>query len=102
MYLLFGGQFYYARGGCHDYLACSDDLDQLVKVAKHIADITASKIYSIDWWHIVDSSNPVAIVAKSQDQAHGVDEFDLESVLSLPSVRLMRQAKGSGKKKGTS
>lgn len=65
-YILFAhSEFYYARGGAHDYFGSGEEADSLVKCAQD-HDFLA-------WWHVFDTEDN-KIVAASRYQAHGVDE----------------------------
>ena len=66
-YLLFGGVFYYAKGGANDFLGCANEVDSLTESE-------VLKDYRIDWWHIFDTKTR-EIIAGSQTQAHGAEDF---------------------------
>lgn len=76
-YLLFGGEFYYAKGGFHDFIISSDDLGTLIEPARKTAEDTVCHFESLDWWHIVDSETG-KIVAGTESQAYGADDLDGE------------------------
>lgn len=65
-YILFGGDFYYAKGGYHDIVSCGEGLGELEQKANNNEDL--------DWWHIYDTSTG-NIVKASKFQAHGVDYY---------------------------
>lgn len=44
-YILFGGGDYYPLGGANDLSSCSDDIDELIILARK---------FRGDWWHIFD------------------------------------------------
>ena len=65
-YLLFAhSEFYYARGGAHDYFGAGEEVDPLVKYAQDHD--------FLSWWHVYDTTER-KIVAASRFQAHGVDD----------------------------
>lgn len=68
MYYLFGGEFYYAKGGKDDFIAKHEDLDVLV-----IISVDKAMTNAIDWFHIVDSD--MKIVCGTLYQAHGSDDL---------------------------
>lgn len=63
-YMLFAGEFYYAKGGVQDYIASSDDLTQLEDRA----------LEGYEWFHIIEVST-MTIVSATTTQAHGSDEI---------------------------
>ena len=66
-YLLFaGGDFYYAKGGGHDYIGSGDSVRPLVEDARDAEDFYA-------WWHVYCTVE-CKIVAGSRYQAHGVND----------------------------
>jgi hypothetical protein len=65
-YILFAhSEFYYAKGGGHDYLGSGNYVDSLVQYAKD-HDFLA-------WWHVFDTVTR-KIVAASRYQAYGIAE----------------------------
>lgn len=48
-YLLFAGSLYYPSGGWDDFIASFDTVDECVARAK-------TDPYSMDWWHILDTT----------------------------------------------
>ncbi len=68
-YILFGGSFYYAKGGYHDYIIGASTYVKLINYAKTIVNETAYYQDSIDWWHILDIETN-QIIAKTSEQAY--------------------------------
>jgi hypothetical protein len=69
-YLLFSGEFYYARGGWHDSPRPFDDLDEATQLAER-----RLRMHGHEWWHVVDLQE-MKIVAGSVEQAHGADRCE--------------------------
>lgn len=66
-YLLFSGEFFYARGGWWDSMKGFDDLAEAIKLANERVDERGH-----EWWHVIDLTTN-EIVAQSDRQAYGVD-----------------------------
>ncbi len=62
---LFGGEYYYARGGMHDLIDTFDDVDSAVAEGN-----TKRLRGSIEWWHVFDRATGDIIYA-TKDQAYG-------------------------------
>lgn len=69
-YWLFGGEYYYAKGGMNDLQTMSDDFMAL----KAEAEVEYSE-GNLDWWHITDIES-LRTEARSEHQAHGVRSDD--------------------------
>lgn len=67
-YLLFSGETYYARGGWHDGATRFNTLEAACETGEQ----RIAEPCSHDWWHVVDLETG-KIIAKSAEQAHGVD-----------------------------
>ena len=69
-YILFCGDFYYAKGGSFDLKGVYVTLNEAKKIGKNFIDDD-----TWDWWHVYDLIEK-SIVAGSVSQAHGADEID--------------------------
>ena len=68
-YLLFSGEEYYPKGGAHDFVRASDDINELKELGGGGMEIDRSA----DWWHVFDTQHK-KIVAKSDNQGFGVPD----------------------------
>jgi hypothetical protein len=74
MYMLFGGQCYYAKGGLNDLLLCTESAQDAISYARMLEETTGHKQDGIEWWHVVfvDSATQTAVVVKrSECTPHG-------------------------------
>lgn len=70
MYLVFSGQYYYARGGMNDY---QGTFEHYWQAYNRVEEIMSEHGYgSHDWWQIVDSTT-MQVVNQSSEQAYGID-----------------------------
>ena len=65
-YLLFGGEFFYAKGGARDIKHASNSVDRLKEEAESDGDLL--------WWHIFDTKTGLVIDGTTQ-QAHGSNDL---------------------------
>lgn len=75
MYLLFGGDIYYASGGCNDLIGIYADKEEAIAtgIAKETVPVKGyNHIYEIEWWHVF-CTETMQIVAKSDFTPHGCD-----------------------------
>ena len=76
-YWLFGGEYYYAKGGLHDFVTESNNLSQLNSHAQIIENYGEILYDTFDWWHIVDIKT-MKILTGSTCQAHGAEDLEPE------------------------
>lgn len=66
-YHLFAGEIYYARGGSHDHITSSNNLQELIDKGEEL--LTCNRhTFNCEWYHIVDDN--MDIVHQSKEQAH--------------------------------
>lgn len=86
MYIIFGGERYYASGGGNDFLDKKKSLAAAIDVAKDLVgkyavteicdwsdDRNDDNGYNIEWTHVFDT-NTGAVVHKSERNPHGCDQ----------------------------
>lgn len=66
-YHLFAGEIYYAKGGSHDHIETSHDLQSLIDKGEEMINHNKN-IFNYEWYHIVDDN--MDIVHQSKEQAH--------------------------------
>ena len=82
-YLLFGGDDYYARGGFHDFITSSDDLEELELLAVCLDNISwqhesgYGDYLTIKWYHIFDSKDKKIVSADGYAHGANKDKPDL-------------------------
>ena len=69
-FILFTGETHYAKGGAHDNIAMFKKLQTAIKEGE----LRESTEDDCDWWHVFDIKEGI-IVAKSDCQAYGTDEY---------------------------
>ncbi len=68
-FMLFGGEFYYAKGGLNDWLGTFNSLEEALEYKKiHFPGHSA-----LDWFQVFDKES-LEIVARSESYAHGADD----------------------------
>ena len=65
-YILFGGQYFYAKGGGNDAIAINNSIDLLQAEA-----LVLKEEESIQWWHIYDTQTH-AIVVNCKELYNGI------------------------------
>lgn len=72
---LFGGDFYYAAGGMHDFRGSFDTVEDAMKyVLVNPMRRTHPQYGPAEWWHVFDSDSK-SIAAQSMQQAFGSEDF---------------------------
>jgi len=64
-YLVFGGEFYYARGGAHDLLSSHARLEDAV---------AHGRAADVQWWHVYDT-HEARIVTGTKEQAYDAPDI---------------------------
>lgn len=95
MYLIFGGEEYYARGGALDYLASSDDKAKALELARSLlgmCKVTRVATWSedrdkdykdiIEWVNIIDTDTG-RIIAHFNEDGHDICEDICEGSVAL-------------------
>lgn len=75
-YLLFGGEYFYARGGWHDSLGDFDLVEDAAAKGRELRAI--DEIPStpfVEWWHVIDTETG-EIVAGTYQQALGAKNLE--------------------------
>lgn len=71
-FLLFGGVFYYAKGGAHDFHGAFNELAEAEAEAAILYD---DEHYDVEWWHVYDTHTG-RIVAGTNTQALGARDLE--------------------------
>lgn len=74
MYILFGGDCYYAKGGANDLLGTFDNMTEAIAKGQWLEKTPKpGRVYSdLEWWHVF-CTETLEIVAQSDVTPHGVD-----------------------------
>lgn len=70
---LFGGEEYYAAGGCNDFRGSFDSVEEAIEYAKHAPMFKDSPRGPVQWSHIFDSKL-YAVVAWSKTLPYGAEK----------------------------
>ena len=70
-FMLFGGEFYYAKGGLNDWLGTFNSLEEAFEYKK--IQYPEYTYRELDWYQVFDKTS-MEIVARSEHYAHGNDD----------------------------
>lgn len=96
-YLLFVGSAYYATGGMMDFVAKSDEVEDLFYVlrenrkdtiAYHEDPSCAREHFDAEWWHIFDCKKGL-VIFKSREEAHGAGNWNVNYDIECQQVKII-------------